>query len=58
MLLINCFCLAAAIAASQMVNLLLPGFQGRSLEASIKEKVYTPLIPSVSMYIILITPTW
>ncbi|CEJ55668.1 hypothetical protein PMG11_01916 [Penicillium brasilianum] len=29
--------LLASIGASQMANLLLPGFQGRSLEASIKE---------------------
>jgi hypothetical protein len=57
MLPISYFCLAATIAASQMVNLLLPGFQGRSLEASIKEKVYTPVIPIKSLYIILIILT-
>jgi hypothetical protein len=57
MFLATWFCLAT-IGASQMANLLLPGFQGRSLEASVKEKVctvYTLLLLIDFYYIILIS---
>ncbi|KAJ5883444.1 uncharacterized protein N7473_010330 [Penicillium subrubescens] len=51
MFLATWFCLAT-IGASQMANLLLPGFQGHSLEASIKERNL-----SVTTYIVICPKT-